>query len=174
MPLHPCLRAGAWPPNPIQASEIRLYTTDSPARVKELALYPPNGPTGFPLGTDVILNLAWQRETEASSIDGNDYQKRAVDGYLDDTSRWVSANNSEDDWLEVTLSATHIIGSAHVYTGYGSGSADSTFRLQYYSSRGWLDIPGTYVVNNPPTNTVIALNFPIPVSASRVRTWSSW
>jgi hypothetical protein len=39
--------------SPVTASEFRFYTTESVARVREFALFAPNGPAGFPLGTVV-------------------------------------------------------------------------------------------------------------------------
>ena len=40
---------------PVTASSFRVYSTDGTMRIRELALYPPNGVTGFPLGTDVEI-----------------------------------------------------------------------------------------------------------------------
>jgi len=156
----------------ITASEFRLYTDDDGyARVKEIALYATNGPSGYPLGTDETLNLAWQRDTDASSINGSNYPKEAVDGFVGSNSRWESADNAGDDTLEITLSSSQKIARAHVYTGASGGTPVSDFKLQYYNGTAWQDIPGASVAGN--VSTQVALNFTTPVDASQVRFWSA-
>ncbi|MEY3895007.1 MAG: hypothetical protein RLZZ214_526, partial [Verrucomicrobiota bacterium] len=66
--------------NPVTASSFRITGPDAPLRIRELALYPPNGPSGYPLGTDLTLNLAYQRPTTASANTAGNFALKAVDG----------------------------------------------------------------------------------------------
>ena len=68
-----------------------------------MALFPTNGPAGFPIGTDVTLNLAKKRAATASSTEAPNYPKGAVDGYVDDSGRWKSASVAGPHTLTVTL-----------------------------------------------------------------------
>ena len=153
---------------PITAAEFRFYTTDSTARVRELALFATNGPAGFPLGTDVTLNLAKKRRVTVSSVDGTSYGKGAVDGYVqNDLGRWKSANANGPHTLEVDLQESTRLGSAHLYLGSSGNPTVSNFTLEYWTGSAWTAIPGGAVTAN--TNRELRVNFTSPVAASLVR-----
>src|SRR5688572_872569 len=40
-------------PSPVMTSRVRFYSTETEVRLREIALFAPNGPTGYPIGTDV-------------------------------------------------------------------------------------------------------------------------
>lgn len=169
--------------NPVTATRFRLQSNDASGSrtVRELAFFPPNVvgnvEQGFPLGTDVNLNLAYQRPATASSATlsntyGPGYARNAFDGYLDNKSRWLCSTNAPGEFLEIDLLATNLIGSAHVHSGFMgtnrvSGQAITNFELQYLSGTNWLVIPGASITNN--TNASLVVPFATNVAASRVR-----
>jgi len=169
---------------PVTSTRFRLQSNENSNRtIRQLAMFPPNPDTegveqGFPLGTDVILNLAYKRPASSSSAilsnpSGPGYAKNAFDGYLDDTSRWL-CTSAAGEWLEVDLLADHAVGSAHVHSGF-IGDSDprettqpiENFKLQYFSGGSWLDIPGADITGN--TQVARAISFTEAVVTSRVR-----
>jgi len=154
------------------SDRFRLYTDEDGSRtIRELALFPPNlvgsVEQGYPLGTDVRLSLANQRPTLASSIyNGTNYPKLAVDGYVDDASRWLCTNTAGQT-LEVDLLDTHIVGSAHVYSGVGTSTALAEFALEYWNGTDWIAIPGGTISGN--TSNALVVPFSSSVSTSRIR-----
>ena len=153
--------------SPVTTSRVRFYSTESVVRVRELALYPTNGPAGFPIGTDVTLNLARKRAASASSTEDPNYPKGAVDGYVDDSGRWKGAAVAGPHTLTIELEEASRLGSAHVYSGSTTTGPISDFTLRYYDGTNWLDIPGGAVTGN--TNYERRVKFTTPVSSSRVR-----
>jgi hypothetical protein len=78
------------------SDQFRLYTNQDGGRyIRELALFPPNlvggVEQGYPIGTDVRLNLAYERPSVGSTISSSRYPKLSVDGYVDHTFRTCSA-----------------------------------------------------------------------------------
>ncbi len=160
----------------VTATLFRFYSTDFRVRVKEFALYSPNGPAGWPLGTDVKINLAGFYGALADStysLSGTTYfPRQAVDGYVDDNSRWLSLSNTNAHWLRVDFETTNKIGSAHFYNGFGANQNIVTnFELQYLSGTNWLTIPGTVFTNN--ATNALAINFTTPVTTDSVRLYTT-
>lgn len=168
----------------VTADRFRLYSTDTGKHViRQIAMFPPNSvdgvEQGFPMGTDVRLNLTYKRPSSASSanlnnIFGPGYAKNAFDGYIDNKSRWLSAN-ATGEYLEVDLLAPHVIGSAHLYSGFIDPEAEiretvqpiPNFKLQWQDGTEWIDIPGTNISGN--TEVALILDFSENVTTSRVR-----
>ena len=160
----------------VTASLFRFYSTDYRVRVKDFALYPPNGPAGWPLGTDVKLNLAGFYGALADSTytfsTTTYFPRQAVDGYVDDNSRWLSVSNTNAHWLRIDFETTNKIGSAHFYNGVGANqSLVTNFELQYLSGTNWLTIPGTVFTNN--ATNALAINFTTPVTTDSVRFYTT-
>ena len=170
--------------NAITATRFRLQNSDTSGNrtIRELAFFPPtNVPGGIKFstnfGTDVSLNLAYQRPATASSavlanIYGAGYAKNAFDGYLDNTSRWLCTTNAPGEYIEVDLLATNSIASANVHSGFMDTNRVSTqaitnFQLQYLSGTNWLPIPGASITNN--TNASLRIDFATNIATSRVR-----
>ncbi len=152
---------------PVTTSRVRFYSNESVVRVRELALFAPDGPAGFPLGTDVTLNLAKKRPVIAGSVDGSDFGKGAVDGYVDDGARWKSADVDGPHTLEIDLGETSRVGSAHLYSGSATGPVVASFRLDAWNGSAWIAIPGGAVTNN--AAQALAVTFTAPVETSRIR-----
>ncbi|RME95408.1 MAG: hypothetical protein D6766_03320, partial [Verrucomicrobia bacterium] len=153
---------------PVRAMRFRLVAEGPGAVVvREWALLPPAAPEAYVPAIGVQVNLAWEADVDASSMEPGGFANRAVDGFLRGESEWVSADDPQDDWLEVRLPDRFWIGSAVVYTGWGDSPPDAAFRLQYDANGTWADIPGASVTNNH--HTVVPLNFDRFVVTSRVR-----
>lgn len=161
------------------SDRFRLYTNENGNRyVRELALFPPNlvggVEQGYPIGTDVRLSLGYKRPAEASSIRLNEYAKRAVDGYVDDLSRWQCNGTSAGDTLEIDLLQAHIVGSAHLYSGSGSPTTTpaQNFVLDHWDGAAWQPIPGAAIASNANPSLVIPFDSPVTTSKIRYRTTS--
>ncbi|MBP6865185.1 MAG: discoidin domain-containing protein [Candidatus Didemnitutus sp.] len=171
---------------PVTATRFRFYSTDSGSRtLRELAFFPPNlvagTEQGFPLGTDVRLNLAYLRPATSSSAVLNNtygagYAKNAFDGYRDNASRWICTSTAAGEWIEVDLLAPHALGSAHVHSGFidPANNPDrlttqpmSDFTLQYFDGANWLPIPGAAITGN--TEVARAIEFTTPITTSKLR-----
>lgn len=152
---------------PVTASAFRIFnSTDATARVKELALYPPNGPAGFPLGTDLTLNLAHKKPTVATASTAGNFALEAVDGRAHRISMWQTSLVGSNT-LEIDLRVDSKIGSAHVYSGSTGVSPLAGFVLRYWDGVAWLDIPGGTVEGNASAARVVS--FTSPVITSRVQ-----
>lgn len=154
--------------SPIVAAEFRLLTADAVARVREIALYPPNGAEGFPLGTDLTLNLAKKRPATASSVEGLSVAKGAVDGYDgNDQGRWKSGTGPGPFALEIDLQESSRLGSSHLYLGSTGNPTITNLVLESWNGSSWIPIPGGTVTGN--TRRELALRFSTVVTTSRIR-----
>ena len=169
-------------PAPIEtATRYRFYTTENVARIKEFVLLPPNGGAGHPLGTDVNLNLASQRAPIASSTYQSNHAINAVDGWVDDNSRWLAPNSTGPHTLDIEIPSIHEVGSIHLYSGYESGGSTlsplANFDIEYANGSGWTPIPGgtvssgTLTGNSVTGNTSpeVVVTFSSPVEANKIR-----
>lgn len=165
--------------SPIEdATRFRFYTTESVARVKEFVLLPPtNDGSAHPIGTAVNLNLASLRAPLVSSIFQDNYGVNAVDGYVDDSSRWLAVNSSGPHTIELPIPSDNKVGSIHLYSGVNSGSVLSDFTIEYDNGSGWQPISGGTVSsglitgNSVTGNTSDALvvDFATPVITDNIR-----
>lgn len=151
---------------PATASAFRILSSDSTVRIKELALYPTNGPGGFPVGADLTLNLAHKRPAVAASRTAGNFALLATDGRLSQNSKWQTTAVGVNE-LEIDLRVTTKIGSAHLYSGSTGVAPLANFALQYWTGSAWLDIPGANVSGNASADRVIP--FTSAVTASRVK-----
>lgn len=163
--------------SPVTSVRFRLLGSDSGSRaVREIAMFPPNPNVngveqGYPIGTDVVLNLAYKRPVVASSIRGTDYAMKAADGFVHDSSRWLCNEVVSGQTLEVDLLSDHAIGSAHLHSGYYAALASplSSFTLEFWDAVGgvWQPIPGATITGN--TDMARVISFSSTVTARRVR-----
>ncbi len=150
--------------SPVSASSFRIYSTDGTIRVREFALYAPNGPSGYPLGTDLTLNLAYQRPAVASANSAGNFALNAVDGRAE-TFMW-STTTAGINTLDIDLRVITKIGSAHVYSGSAGVSPLADFVLKYWDGSAWQIIPGGVVTENTSASRAISFT---PVTTSQVR-----
>ena len=165
------------------ATRFRFYTTESVARIKEFVLLPPNGASGHPLGTDVNLNLASLRAPSASSTNSSNYPLRAVDGRIDDNSRWLAANNEGPHTFTVNATTDNEVGSIHLYTGVESdgqtASVLSSFEIEYHNGSAWVPVPegtassgfmnGNTITGNTSSELVVTFGSPVNTDQLRIR-----
>ena len=151
--------------NPVTASTFRITGQDSPLRIRELALYPPNGPSGYPLGTDLTINLAYQRPVVASANTAGNFAQNAVDGRAS-AFMWQT-NTAGTNSLDIDLRVSSKIGSAHLYSGSTGVSPLANFVLKYWDGSTWQNIAGGTVAGNTTSDLVIP--FATPISTSKVR-----
>lgn len=164
--------------NVVTSNRFRLHTDDDGIRtIREVALFVPNPVAtveqGFPIGTDVRLSLGHKRPTTASTIFNGNHAKRAVDGYVDDSSRWLCNGTAAGDTLEIDLIDTHTLGSAHLYSGFGSGPVSNpaeNFTLEHWDGATWQPIPGAAFTSNANPSLVIPFTTPVTTSKIRYRT----
>lgn len=149
----------------VTASAFRVYSPDGALNIRELALYPPNGPTGFPLGTDLTHNLAYQHPTVATARTAGNFAMNAVDGRAS-IYMWQT-NTAGANTLDIDLRVSTKIGSAHLYSGSTGVSPLDAFVLKYWDGSAWQNIPGATVTGNTTSDLVIP--FTTPVTTSQVR-----
>jgi hypothetical protein len=157
----------------VTADRFRFYSdVDGNVRVKEFALFPPNpNPTngveqGFPIGTDVELNLASRRPAFATSASGRNYAKLAVDGYVSSASKWQTSLVGSNA-LEIDLRVTNKVGSVHLYSGDGAVPPLANFLLQYGDGTNWTTFSGGAITGN--TNAARVITFSPEPTATWVR-----
>ncbi|WP_372846178.1 glycosyl hydrolase, partial [Pontiella sp.] len=158
--------------SPITAQQFRLYTTDATARVKELALYPPTADGSMvPFGADVDLNIAKLRQYDYSSVAGANYPKLAIDGYVDDSSGWASANSAGPHDLEIHLQQGEKIGGIQLYSGYEGqpGTQIQNFEVAYDSGGSWVVFDGGAIAGNAELNRNIHFNAAATTTKIRFR-----
>ncbi|MGL4399427.1 MAG: glycosyl hydrolase [Luteolibacter sp.] len=153
-------------PAPVTATSFRISVTDPTIRLREFALYPPNGANGYPLGTDVNLNLAYQRPAVASSFTTGAFPLNAVDGRTHVGSAWRTTTVGVNT-LDVEMVAATKVGSVHLYSGLSAASPLADFTLKYWSGSAWLNFAGGVVTGNTSADRVIT--FTTPVSTTQVR-----
>ena len=168
-------------PSVVTAQTFRFYTTQNIARIKEFVLLPPNNGNPHPLGTDIDLNLIDERGPVASSTNGSNFPIKAVDGWVDDNSRWLVGNNTEPHTIEFEIPTEHEVGSLHLYSGFESNGQTSgvldAFDIEYANGSGWTPIPGGTVSSGAITGNSVSgntsaelvVNFSSPVSATKFR-----
>lgn len=152
--------------SPVTASSFRVHSSDGSLTIREFALYPPDGITGFPLGTDIGLNLARQRPVVANANTPGNFALLAVDGRVNRASMWQTSAAGTNS-LEIDLIASSKIGSAHLYSGSPSVAPLPDFVLKYWDGTAWQEIPGATVAGN--SSADLALTFTTPVTTTRVR-----
>lgn len=152
--------------NPVTATSFRIVGTDPTIRLREFALYPPNGPTGYPLGTDVNLNLALQRPAVASSHTTGNFPLNAVDGRTHAGSSWQTTTAGVNT-LDIEMVSSTKIGSVHLYSGSGTAPVLADFTLKYWNGTAWVNIPGGVVTGNTSADRIVT--FSTPPTTTKVR-----
>uniref|UniRef100_UPI0022B2B153 glycosyl hydrolase n=1 Tax=Coraliomargarita parva TaxID=3014050 RepID=UPI0022B2B153 len=152
--------------SPITVKDFMLYTTEVDATVREIALLPPNGGSGWPTGTDTSLHLARQRIITSTSVDGSNFEKLAVDGYVGPNDAWRSENVNGPHSLTLNLGTEQRVAGVHVYTGSASENAVANFSLLYWNGSDFVDCPGGVITGNSQTD--LAVNFTSPVQTSTI------
>ncbi|MEI8290078.1 MAG: RICIN domain-containing protein, partial [Verrucomicrobiota bacterium] len=151
----------------VKATAFRFYdSADATVRLRELALYPPNGPSGFPFGTDFLIDLARKQPAFATANTFGGWPLLAADGMVDPSTAWQTTLVGSNA-LQLNLQFTNKIGSAHLYSGLAGVSPLSDFVLQYWTGSAWQNIPGGSVTGN--TSAALVIPFTSPVTTTKVQ-----
>jgi hypothetical protein len=150
---------------PVTATAFRIHSSDGTLRVREFALFAPTAGSRPP-GTDVRVNLAWQRPATATSATAGNFALLAVDGRVNEASKWQTSTAGAQA-LEIDLRVSTRIGSAHLYSGSSGVAPLAAFDLESWDGTTWQPIPGAATTGNTSAARVIA--FTTPVATSRVR-----
>jgi len=110
-------------------------------------------------------------EAVASSTSGEFSAARAIDGSINETSRWTSGRSEGPSWLEVRLGETTSLLGLHVYTGRGPSAAISDFKVQFQRDGSWVDIPSAAVAGNRASALALAFDDAVAVRTDRLRLW---
>ena len=170
---------------PVTTRQIQVRIEDQSASVDEIALFPPNGGAGFPLGTDVNMHQGRQHRlalTPASSRATGSERRAVVDGFVNDSDVWRTSGSGphwidldvsdppETDPAEVRVDTTPVrVGSAHLYSGTAAGTeiVQSGRFQRFDESLGWTDIlGGSFAANSSP---FLAVEFSEVVETPRLR-----
>ncbi|MGL5018243.1 MAG: glycosyl hydrolase, partial [Luteolibacter sp.] len=152
--------------NPVTSTQFRLLSQAGPHRMREIALYPPNGAGGYPIGTDLNLNLAYQRPAVASSFTPGAFPLNAVDGRTHVGSAWQTTTVGVNT-LDIEMVAATKVGSVHLYSGSSTATPLPDFTLKYWSGTAWVNFAGGSVTGNTSADRIIT--FTTPVITSQVR-----
>ena len=153
--------------SPITATAFRFYDSiDGNVYIREMALYPPNGASGYPLGTDFSIDLARKQPAYATANTYGNWPLLAADGLISPTSAWQTTLVGSNSLL-INLQFTNKIGSAHLYSGATGVAPLTNFILQYWTGSAWANIPGGSVSGN--SSSALVIPFTTPVTTTRVQ-----
>ena len=154
-------------PTPITATSFRVYDSlDNPIRIRQFALYPPNGPSGYPFGTDFSIDLARKQPTFATANTYGNWPLLASDGLVNSNSSWQTTLVGSNS-LQINLQFTNKIGSAHLYSGATGVAPLADFVLQYWTGSAWANISGGSVTGN--SSSALVIPFTTPVTTTKVQ-----
>ena len=112
------------------------------------------------------------RSALASSTYGEFTAAKAIDGVVDDNSRWTSSRIPAGPWwLEVELGETASLFGVHVHTGLNAATAVRGLTVQFQRAGQWVDIPSATVANNQTTALALAFDDTVAVRTDRLRLW---
>ena len=152
---------------PITSTSFRVYDSlDSPIRLRQFALYPPNGPSGYPFGTDFSIDLARKQPAFATANTYGNWPLLAADGLISPASAWQTTLVGSNSLL-INLQFTNKIGSAHLYSGATGVAPLTNFVLQYWTGSAWANIPGGSVTGN--SSSALVIPFTTPVTTTKVQ-----
>lgn len=114
-------------------------------------------------------NLAKEASISVSSIHESYSGEKAIDGKLDDDSRWIGSPNQKENWIELDLGETTSFQSAWIVTGWQNGltSVASNFDFQILKGNEWQTIETGKIRNNTQSRREIV--FKKPIKTKKVR-----
>lgn len=95
----------------------------------------------------------------------------AIDGKINDDSRWVSDKSSEPAWITFDLPEKRKLAGIHLFTGFGDKDVLATFKVQFWSDAKWVDIPSADISNNKASALAIAFDQTVTVETDKLRLW---
>lgn len=107
----------------------------------------------------------------ASSVNEKYSPDKAIDGVINDASRWVSAPSETPAWLDLNLGVTGKVSGIHLYSGYGAGDPIESFAVQFWRNGQWVEIPSAVVTGNKATALALPFDAAVDVTTDRLRLW---
>lgn len=95
----------------------------------------------------------------------------AIDGQVNDDSRWVSEKSSQPSWIAVDLGEKRKLAGIHLFTGFGEKDVVEAFKVQFWSGGKWVDIPSADVSGNQANALAIAFDQTVSVETDKLRLW---
>jgi hypothetical protein len=95
--------------------------------------------------------------------------KNAIDGSVNDDSRWVSKDFATSVALEIDLGSIQQLGGAHVFSGFGDKDAVAAFTFQFWRDGQWVDIPSATVEGNKATAVSVPFDQTLDVITNKIR-----
>lgn len=105
--------------------------------------------------------------TASSVLHDSNGPKKAVDGDLSDTSRWLTADVPGPHWLRLDLPEVRPMAGYAIYSGGENADPVAAFYLEEWSGTQWELIPSSQVTGN--TAPIVVLPFDQQVSTSALR-----
>jgi hypothetical protein len=93
----------------------------------------------------------------------------AVDGKINDASRWVSEKNDRTPSIELQLAEKQTLAGIHVYSGFGAKDAIAGFSVQFNDGQKWITIPAAVVSKNRNVALSIAFDATVTVTTDRLK-----
>ena len=109
------------------------------------------------------------RAVRASSSNDKYPAALAIDGKINDVSRWVSEKSAEAAWLEVEFERATKLGGVHIYSGYGQEAAINDFSIEFLSQGKWVEIPSASVANNQAVAIAVPFDQTLEVETTKLR-----
>ncbi len=97
----------------------------------------------------------------------------AIDGRVNDDSRWVSGKSTEPSWLALDLGEKRKLAGIHLFSGFGENDMVEAFKVQFWSGGKWVDIPSADISNNKSAALAIAFDQTVRVESDKLRLWIS-
>ena len=130
---------------------------------------------GATVCAETSVNLAKSAKVSASSVRDSYTADKAVDGMLNNVSRWLSDNSKGPHILEIDLGKKTKIGCIQVFTGWEENglwkSAVKNFKIQFSNDGNWKDHGNAKVQNNK--SVAVEFHFEVGVSAEKIRFYST-
>jgi hypothetical protein len=136
-----------------------------------LALCGAGSVSGNAAETNVVPGPVKVRSARASSTYENCTAAKAIDGIINDASRWVSQPSTSPAWLEVDLGGMHKLAGIHLYSGYQNTRPLQNFIVQFWSGDQWRDIPSATFENNRSSALAIPFDDTVDVTSDKLRLW---
>lgn len=97
----------------------------------------------------------------------------AIDGKVNDDSRWVSEASEQPAWLELNLGQRRKLAGIHLFSGFGDKDVIASFKVQFEDKGAWKDIPSAIVTGNTSSAVAVPFDQTVTVETDRLRLWIS-
>ncbi len=128
----------------------------------------------LPLGLCLTTSAAESvkvRSAKASSSMAKYPAANAIDGKVNDDSRWVSEVSDQPAWLELDLGQRRKLAGIHFFSGFGDKDVVASFKVQFQSGGEWKDIPSAVISGNTSSAVAVPFDQTVSVDTDKLRLW---